>query len=225
MRSVLYKMWERAWDFITKAFTVIFVATIVIWFLSNLDFRFNMVADSTHSMLATLGQYIAPVFTPMGFGTWEAATSLIVGLTAKEAVVSSLAVLYGVGDSNLATVLAQHFTPVSAFSFLTFTLLYMPCVAALAATRRELESGWKAFLVVTFQTSVAWFFSFLVYRIGSLLTSSQFSAIDALLGGLLLLAIAASLLHMSRQKKKSPCGSFNSCSGCAQRGSCSEEIK
>lgn len=225
LRSVLYKMWERAWDFITKAFTVIFVATIVIWFLSSLDFRFNMVADSANSMLATIGQYIAVVFAPMGFGTWEAATSLIVGLTAKEAVVSSLAVLYGVGDSNLAGVLAQHFTPVSAYAFLTFTLLYMPCIAALAATRRELESGWKALLVVTFQTSVAWFFSFLVYRIGLLVVGSQLSAIDLLLGGVLGLALLAALIHMSRQKKKSPCGSFSSCSGCAQSGSCSDEIK
>ena len=169
-KSIMLHMWEKAKDFLHKAFTIIFVATIVIWFLQSFDFKLNMVADSANSMLAAIGTLIAPVFAPLGFGNWKASTALLTGLTAKEAVVSTMAVLMGVGDSTALTpLLAQMFTPLTAFTFLCFTLLYMPCVAALAAVRREMGSSRDAALAMLAQTGIAWVVAFLVMRIGLLL--------------------------------------------------------
>ena len=168
-KSILLHKWEKAKDFLHKAFTIIFVATIVIWFLQSFDFKLNMVADSANSMLAAIGALIAPVFAPLGFGNWKVSTALLTGLTAKEAVVSTLAVLMGVGDSAALTpLLSQMFTPLTAFVFLCFTLLYMPCVAALAAVRREMGSGKDAALAMLAQTGIAWLVAFVVLRIGLL---------------------------------------------------------
>ncbi len=169
-KSVLIHMWEKAKDFLVKAFTIIFVATIVIWLLQSLDWRLNLVEDSSHSMLAGIGRVLAPLFAPLGFGDWRAATALITGLTAKETVVSTLAVLLGAPDTaGLAPLLGSLFTPLSAVSFLVFTLLYMPCVAAMAAVRREFSSTPKALLAMLYQTLVAWCVSFLVFTIGRVL--------------------------------------------------------
>lgn len=169
-KSVMLKMWERGMDFVKRAFTVIFIATIIIWVLQSFDFGLNAVADAGDSMLATLGKLVAPVFIPLGFADWRAATALVTGLTAKEAVVSTFAVLLGASDSgSVAPLLSQIFTPLSAFSFLTFSLLYMPCVAAMAAVKREL-GGWRsAALVMGFQTLTAWIVACIVYQIGSLI--------------------------------------------------------
>lgn len=168
-KSVGLRMWENVKGFIRKAFTVIIIATIVIWSLQSFDFGGNLVA-SEDSMLAKIGFLAAPIFAPLGFGDWRAATALITGLSAKEAVVSTLAVLTGATESgSLTTMLAGIFTPLSAYAFLIFCLLYMPCIATLAAVRREM-GGMKAALgVVLFQTVVAWVVSFLVYQVGSLL--------------------------------------------------------
>lgn len=162
-------MWDKAKDFLHKAFTVIFVATIVIWALQSFDFRLNMVQNSADSMLAAIGTLIAPIFKPLGFGNWMASTALITGLTAKEAVVSTLAILTGAGDlSTLPGMLSGLFTPLTAVSFLCFTLLYMPCVAAMAAVRKE--TSWKGALAsMGFQTAIAWVVAFLVFQVGSLL--------------------------------------------------------
>lgn len=169
-KSVMLKMWERAMDFVKRAFTVIFIATIVIWALQSFDFGFNIVADAGDSMLASVGKLVAPIFAPLGFADWRAATALVTGLTAKEAVVSTFAVLLGAGDAgSVAPLLAQIFTPLSAFSFLTFTLLYMSCVAAMAAVKREM-GGWKSAIgVMAFQTVTAWIVAMIVYQIGSLI--------------------------------------------------------
>ncbi len=169
-RSVVLHMWDKAKDFLRKAFTIIFLATIVIWVLQNFDFRFQMVSNSADSMLAAIGHVVAPIFAPLGFGDWRAATALMTGLTAKEAVVSTFAILMGVGSEPgaLVPILPQLFTPLSAFSFLTFTLLYMPCVAAMAAVRRELGSGWQALLAMLMQTCIAWVIAFIVFHIGGL---------------------------------------------------------
>ena len=161
-------MWDKAKDFLQRAFTVIFVATILIWFLQTFDTRLNVVDDSAESLLALVGKWIAPIFVPLGFGDWRISTSLITGFTAKEAVVSTMSVLTGTSLSNLSQTLGEIFTPVSAASFLVFTLLYTPCVAAVAAIRREMESGVKAAFVVVLQCLVAWAAAFLVYRIGML---------------------------------------------------------
>lgn len=168
-RSVLIHMWEKAKDFLQKAFTVIFIASIVIWFLQSVDTSFNMVSDSSNSILAMLGNAISPIFSPLGFNDWRASTALITGLSAKESVVSTLSVLCGVSsDAALSLVLQSIFTPLSAFSFLCFTVLYMPCVAAFAATKRELRSWFQAFLTVGYQTSIAYIVSLLIFQIGSL---------------------------------------------------------
>ena len=169
--SVLRLMWEKAKDFLQRAFTVIFVATVLIWFLQTFDMRFNVVSDSADSILASLGRFIAPIFAPLGFGDWRMVTALVSGFTAKEAVVSTFGVILGVGTEQLTTALqgVSMFTTESAASFLAFCLLYTPCVAAVATIRRELNSGWKAFGVVLMQCCVAWVVAFMVYRIGVLL--------------------------------------------------------
>jgi len=159
-KSVMLHMWDKAKGFIRRAFTVIFVAAIIIWFLQSFSWSFDMVSDSSESILASIGSLIAPVFVPLGFGDWRASTALLTGFTAKEAVVSTLSVLVPGGASGLQAL----FTPLTAFAFLTFTLLYMPCVAALAATRRELGSTKGALLAVLYQTGVAWIIAFIVFQ-------------------------------------------------------------
>ena len=164
-KSVVLLMWDKAKDFLVKAFTIIFVATIVIWFLQTFDTRFNVVSDSSYSMMALIGKFISPVFEPLGFNDWRASTALITGFSAKETVVSTFAVLTG-GGANLNAVLTQIFTPLKAFSFLTFSLLYTPCVAAISAVKREMHSTAAALGVIVFQIVTAWIAAFIVYNIG-----------------------------------------------------------
>ena len=155
-------LWEKAADFIQRAFTVIFVATIVIWFLQTFDFSLNVVADSQTSMLAVVAGLIAPVFTPLGFGDWRISTALISGVMAKESFVSTLSVLFG-GTAALTAVLS----PLAALSLLVFCLLYTPCIAALASVKRELGVKW-AVGVALFQLAVAWVVAFIVHGVGLL---------------------------------------------------------
>lgn len=166
LKTVLLLMWEKAWDFIRRAFTVIFAATIVIWFLQNFDVRLNVVGQgSGDSLLAIIGTWLAPIFAPLGFGDWRVAMALVTGLMAKEAVISTLGVLMGVGANLSSAALGSLFTLHSAVSFLVFCLLYTPCVAALAALRRELGSGVKTVLVMASQCCVAWLAAFCVYTL------------------------------------------------------------
>ena len=153
-----------------KAFTVIFIGTIVIWFLQHFDWSLNMVADSTNSILASIGSAIAPIFIPLGFHDWRASTALLSGLTAKESVKSTFAILTGAtSDASLSAMLNTIFTPLSALSFLTFTILYMPCIAAFAATKRELGSIRSAAATALYQTCTAYVVAMLVYQIGRLI--------------------------------------------------------
>jgi len=169
-KNVLLHMWEKGKDFIQRAFTVIFLGTIIVWFLQSFNWSLHMVEDSSTSILAYFGSLIAPIFLPLGFNDWRASTALITGLTAKEAVVSTLSVLTGaVTDVELSRALFTIFTPLSAFTFLTFTLLYMPCIAAFAATRRELGSMKYAALTALYQTSMAYVTGTLVFQIGRLI--------------------------------------------------------
>ncbi len=168
-KSVFLLLWEKARDFLQRAFTVIFLATIIIWFLQSFDTRLNVVDDSADSLLAMVGKFIAPIFTPLGFGDWRAVTALISGFTAKEAVVSTLSVLMNTGTAELGTVLPSIFTGLSAVSFLVFTLLYTPCVAAVATIKKELGSRAKTVGVVFMQCAVAYLAAFIVYGIGSLI--------------------------------------------------------
>lgn len=167
-KSVCMLMWDKAKDFIQKAFTIIFVATIIIWFLQTFDSHFNVVEDSADSLLAAIGRLLAPVFAPLGFGDWRISTSLITGFTAKEAVVSTMSVLMGTNVASLSGALGGLFTPASAVSFLVFTLLYTPCVAAVASIKREMGSGLKALGVVLMQCTIAWVAAFAVYQVVSL---------------------------------------------------------
>ncbi len=168
-KSVFLLLWEKARDFLQRAFTVIFLATIIIWFLQSFDTRLNVVEDSADSLLAMVGKFIAPIFTPLGFGDWRAVTALISGFTAKEAVVSTLSVLMNTGTAELGTVLPSIFSGLSAVSFLVFTLLYTPCVAAVATIKKELGSRAKTVGVVFMQCAVAYLAAFIVYSIGSLI--------------------------------------------------------
>lgn len=155
-KSVGLLLWDKAKDFLQRAFSVIFIATVVIWFLQTFDTRLNVVSDSTNSLLAIIGRFISPIFAPLGFGDWRVATALISGFTAKEAVVSTLSVLLNTSFSQLSGMLSSFFTPVSAISFLVFTLLYTPCVAAVSAIRREMNSRLATVGIVIMQCGVAW---------------------------------------------------------------------
>ncbi len=170
-KSVLLHMWEKAKDFLHKAFTIIFIASIVIWFLQSFDWRLNMVADSADSILASIGSRDRTgLFARLGFNDWRASTALITGFTAKESVVSTLTILTGsTTDAQLSAALAQIFTPLSAFSFLAFTILYMPCVAAFAASRRELGSMKEAILTAAYQTLAAYIVGTIIFQVGSLI--------------------------------------------------------
>ena len=168
-KSVCLLLWEKARDFLQRAFTVIFLATILIWMLQSFDTRLNPVTDSSTSLLALIGRWIAPLFRPLGFGDWRAVTALISGFSAKEAVVSTLSVLMNTSAAQLGSALGELFSPLSAVSFLLFTLLYTPCVAAVATIRRELHSAWGTLGVVAMQCGVAWITAFVVYQLGMLL--------------------------------------------------------
>ncbi len=168
-KSVGRLCWDKAKDFLTRAFTIIFVATILVWFLQTFDTRLNLVSDSADSLLATVGTVLAPLFKPLGFGDWRVSTALITGFIAKESVISTLGILTGAGSEVTVEALGTLFSTVTALSFLVFTLLYTPCVAAISAVKRELNSGWKAAGVALSQCAVAWVVSFLVYHSALLL--------------------------------------------------------
>ncbi|MBQ1407803.1 MAG: ferrous iron transport protein B [Eubacterium sp.] len=158
-KNVLRLMWDKAWDFLRRAFTVIFIGTLIIWFLKTFDFRLNMVESSQQSILAVIAGMIAPVLAPLGLGTWQIATALIAGFMAKESVVSVLSVVYG-GAAGMAAALV----PSAGLALMVFCLLYTPCIAAVASVKRELGAKWAAGLVV-FQCAVAWVMAFLVHLI------------------------------------------------------------
>ena len=169
-KSVVLLMWEKAKDFLTRAFTVIFMATVIIWFMPTFDTRLNVVENSASSILAALGRLVSPIFAPLGFGDWRMVTALVSGFTAKEAVVSTFGVILGVSTEQLGAALHSLFTTASAASFLAFCLLYTPCVAAVSTIKTELKSGWKTVGIVFAQCMVAWLAAFVVYHVGLLLT-------------------------------------------------------
>lgn len=161
-KSVVHLIWEKAKGFIEKAFTIIFVASIIIWFLQTFDARFNVAESPEQSLLAMIGSLVAPIFAPLGFGDWRVSTALITGFTAKESVVSTLTVLMG-GNAELVSTL---FTPFTAAVFLVFTLLYTPCVAAIATVKREMGGTKAAVATVIIQCAIAWCVAFLIHVVG-----------------------------------------------------------
>ena len=163
LKNVTQLLWEKAKDFLQRAFTVIFLATIIIWFLQTFDSQLNLVTNSQDSILAMVAGWIAPVFAPLGFGDWRISTALITGFIAKESVVSTLSILFGTQD-----LLLQVISPLSAASLLVFCLLYTPCVAAIASIKRELGGKWAAGIVVL-QCGIAWVCALIVHLIGMLI--------------------------------------------------------
>lgn len=161
-KSVVHLIWEKAKGFIEKAFTIIFVASIIIWFLQTFDAKFNVAESPEQSLLAMIGSLVAPIFAPLGFGDWRVSTALITGFTAKESVVSTLTVLMG-GNAELVSTL---FTPFTAAVFLIFTLLYTPCVAAIATVKREMGGTKAAVATVIIQCAIAWCVAFLIHAVG-----------------------------------------------------------
>jgi ferrous iron transport protein B len=161
-RNVGQLLWEKAKDFLQRAFTIIFVATMAIWFLQTFDTHFNIVEDSQNSILAVVAGWIAPIFAPLGFGDWKTSTALITGFIAKESVVSTLSVLFGSTQA-----LTSVMSPLTAVTLLVFCLLYTPCVAAVSAVKRELGGKWALFVIVG-QCVIAWAAAFVVRMIGML---------------------------------------------------------
>ncbi len=210
-RNVMLLMWEKGKDFVTRAFTIIFLGTLVIWFLQTFDFRFNVVADSADSLLATVGRWIAPVFRPLGFSDWRITTALISGFSAKEAVVSTLGVLTGVGTGDLTAALSGLFTPLSAVSFLTFTLLYTPCVAAISTIHRELKNKWFTLVVVVGQCVIAWCVGALVYLIGRFVPFHLI--LEILIVGVVLACVAYAIVYIVRRRRAGKCIGCSGCSG------------
>jgi len=168
-KTVLQLCWDKAKDFLQRAFTIIFMATVIIWFLQSFDLRLNHVEGGEGSLLALIGRLVSGLFVPLGFSDWRISTALITGFTAKEAVISTLAVLTRSNVAELGNTLHTLFSPLSAFSFLVFTLLYTPCVAAVATVKREFGSIKGLIFIILYQTAIAWFAALCVYKIGSLI--------------------------------------------------------
>jgi len=171
IKGLAIHMWDRIKGFLKKAGTIIFTASVLIWFCQSFSFSFSMVEDPADSIFGTIGKVIAPIFSPLGFGDWKSSMALLTGLVAKEVVVSTIGILNGVGEeaASISAALQSYFTPLKAYSFMVFTLLYMPCIAAFAAIKRELNSWKLALFSAGYQMAVAWFVAFLVYQGGRLL--------------------------------------------------------
>ncbi|MEG2295539.1 MAG: ferrous iron transport protein B, partial [Oscillospiraceae bacterium] len=167
-KNVILHMWDKAKGFLIKAGTVILAMSIMVWLFQNFNLSFEMVNDSTQSIFGQFGMLIAPIFIPLGFGTWQASVSLLTGLIAKESVVSTMCVLYAAANTQeLIPILSRLFTPASALSFMTFSLLYMPCISAFVTIKNEMNSMKWALGTALFQTGVAYFIAIIIYQIAS----------------------------------------------------------
>lgn len=197
VKNVLIELWEKSKSFIIKAGTIIFISSVVLWVLQNFNWRFAMV-DAEHSLLASIGNVLAPIFLPLGFGDWRAAVALLSGTLAKETVVSSLSILLGGGDLNAA--LSSIFTPLAAYSFMAFVLLSFPCVAALGATKKEMGSTKWMLITMGFQLGTAYLVSFLIYNIGGLYGYNKWIVLAPLIA--LAVTLAAIYLYKYLKKKK-----------------------
>lgn len=174
LKGLMIHMWDKGKGFVKKAGTIIFSVAVVIWFLQYFNFSFQAVVDPGDSMLGAIGKTIVPVFAPLGFGDWKSAVALITGFVAKEAVVSTMGILHGVADAtqgstDLITALQTSFTPLTAYAFMAFSLLYMPCMAAFATIKREMNSWKWTLITVGYSTGVAWLVAFLIFRVGKLM--------------------------------------------------------
>lgn len=169
-RNVFLNIYDKAKEFVHKAFTIILLSSVIVWFLQSFDFQLQMVEESSQSLLAYIGSFLTPVFRPLGFDDWRATTALITGITAKESVVSTLTVLTAsTNTTSFHNALIGIFTPLSSFSFLVFTLLYMPCIAAFTTMKKELNSWRQAIVIVLLQSIIAYIVAYVIFKLGSLL--------------------------------------------------------
>ncbi len=169
LKSISLHVWQKVKGFIIKAGTIIFAMSVIVWICQNFSPSFQMVTNSSESILGQFGSMISPMFTPIGFGTWQATVALLTGLVAKESVVSTMTILYASGQqATLGVALAGVFTPLSAYAFMAFTLLYMPCISAFVTIRKEMGSLKWAIGTALMQTTVAYVVSLLIFQIGSL---------------------------------------------------------
>jgi ferrous iron transport protein B len=166
--AVIKSSWEKCKGFVIKAGTVIFAMSIVIWLCQNFTLSFQFTSDSAESIFGNLGAFLAPIFAPLGFGNWQSVVALLSGLVAKEAVVSTFGVLYSAGGGALSGAVASAFTPLSALSFMTFSLLYIPCISAMVTIKKEMGGLKWAVLVGAVQMCTAYVVSLLVYQIGNI---------------------------------------------------------
>ncbi len=168
LRSIMFRVLNKSKDFLIRAGTIMFTASVVIWFFQSFDIYFELVQDNANSMFADVGRILAPLFAPLGFGNWQASVALLTGIIAKEAVVSTLSILYGGGEESLLSAISSHFTPLVAYAYMVFVLLYTPCLSAIAVMQREFNSmKWTVFALVS-QTGLAWVIAFMIYQIGSM---------------------------------------------------------
>ena len=217
-RNVFTHVWERVEHFLEKAGTIIFAMSVVLWFMQSFDFRLNFISDPSLSILGAIGSAIAPIFKPLGFGSWQASVALLTGVVAKEAVVSSLSMFASFSASAGGEVVRQAlsgiFTPASAYSFLVFVLLYTPCMAAIATIRREMQSrAWTAFAVV-WQLASAYIMSLLTYNIIGLFTGETDKAVLFYAIAALIVIYSAYCIIMRRRR---------GCSGCRSAAKCSQK--
>jgi ferrous iron transport protein B len=169
IKSVAIHMWDKAKDFLVRAGTVIFAASVILWFAQSFDFGFSKVTDPSQSILAILGKMIAPIFEPLGFGDWITSVAFITGFAAKEIVISTLSVLHGVSEGALVTSLRGVYSPLSAYSFMVFILLASPCFAAISVMKKELNSWRETGFAILYQTGTAYLVSMTIYQIGNLI--------------------------------------------------------
>lgn len=205
-KNVAQLLWEKAKDFLQRAFTVILIATIVIWFMQSFDMRLNMVSDSQQSILAAIANVLVPLFRPIGLGDWKICTALISGFMAKESVVSTLEILYSGEVSQVLSIAA-------ASSLLVFTLLYTPCVAAIAAVRRELGRLWAGALIL-WQCLIAWYAAFITYAIAGLISGAEINAWSMIIIAMLVPVVIIILTKLFSDKNVKSCGDCSRCSGC-----------
>ena len=222
-KGLLIHMWDRAKAFIYKAGTIIFVASGLVWFLQSFDWSLQMV-EANDSILASVGRVIAPLFTPLGFGNWQAAVATVTGFLAKENVVATFGVLFGLGEEmteesvELLGTMSSLFTPLSAYSFMVFTLLAAPCFAAIGAIKREMMSWKWTFIAIGYQTGLAYIVSLIIFQVGTLMINNQVSVSTFVIGALVLLAMILAIRVIRRNQKENECGC--GCSGCGKAKAC-----
>lgn len=217
LSSLLNHTWDRGKSFIIKAGTIILAASAVIWFLQSFNYRLEFV-EAENSLLSSLGRFLAPVFSPLGFGNWQAAVATLTGVMAKENIVATFGILFGANDATLAQAVGGHFTPLAAYSFMIFTLLASPCVGAISAMRRELGSWKWTGIALCYQTGLAWIAALVFYQAGRLVTHLPVRPGDWVILGIVAVVIIAVIVKAVKNSRDGTCS--GGCAGCSHAGNC-----